>query len=69
MNQTERRDKILLYVKEKGPCRPKDISKDLGIPYGTLSMDTKVLRATGKLKWHLGFYGLLEYVKEKESLK
>lgn len=65
MNQEERWERIIHYVRIKGPCRPKEIGDELGIPYGTLSMDTKVLRAAGKLKWHLGYEGLLEVVEEK----
>lgn len=62
----ERQQRILKYVKEKGPVTPKQISHDLKIAYGTLSVDTKILRATGKIRWHLGIKGILEAVEEKK---
>lgn len=62
-----RRENILTYLKEKGPVTPKQISRDLDIPYGTLSMDTRILRDRGLVKWHLGIKGILELAPEKEE--
>lgn len=68
MDQAEqRREKLLSYIREKGPITPKQLSEDLGIPYGTLSVDTKILREKGLIQWHLGIHGILEVAPPKEK--
>ena len=63
----ERRLRIVDYIRLKGPVTPKQISEALSIAHGTLSVDMSVLRATGKIRWHLGIKGILEIVEETKN--
>lgn len=65
----ERQQRIVDYIRLKGPVTPKQISEDLGIAHGTLSVDMRVLRATGKIRWYLGIKGILEIVEEVKEVK
>ena len=62
-----RRNRIIEYVKEKGPVMPEKIAEDLGIVRSTLSVDLAVLRGEGLLQFHLGIPGIIEVAPEKEE--
>lgn len=67
MDAEERQARVLQYIREKGPVTPKQVRDDLGINRNTLALDTRVMRAAGLIRYHLGIVGILEANEEKEG--
>lgn len=66
MDAEKRQARILQYIRESGPVTPKQVRDDLGINRNTLTLDTRVMRAAGLIRYHLGIVGILEATEEKK---